>query len=84
MALFIEGWPLSPIAACLATAVVMYALAYRYSTQKLDTKEPPIIASGIPFVGHLVGMAVYGGKYIKNLGYEPPTAPVYDYLSQRS
>lgn len=65
---FPEVWPLSPIATCVITVVAAYALLYQYSTQKLDAKEPPVIASTIPFIGHILGMALHGGKYIKNLG----------------
>lgn len=70
MSMFLEGWPLSPIATWIAVIAVTYALVYHYSKQKLDAKEPPIIASGIPFAGHVLGMALHGGKYIKSLGCE--------------
>lgn len=63
-----EGWSPSPLATCIIIAVAIYVLLYRLSAQKLDPKEPTVIASGIPFVGHILGMALYGGKYIKNLG----------------
>ncbi|KAI0100258.1 cytochrome P450 [Nemania sp. FL0031] len=72
-----EAWPLSPIATCIIAIVAAYALVYQYSTQKLDTKEPPIIASLIPFIGHVLGMALHGGKYIKNIGIRNKHIPIF-------
>ncbi|KAI0434247.1 cytochrome P450 [Xylaria sp. FL1042] len=74
---FLEGWPLSPIATCIAVVLTVYGLVYQYSTQKLDAKEPTIIASSIPFIGHILGMAVHGGKYIKNLGTRNRHLPIF-------
>jgi hypothetical protein len=64
----LEVWFLSTMATWIAAALAVYVLLYQYSTRKLDAREPPIIASAIPFVGHTLGMAFYGGKYIKDLG----------------
>ncbi|KAI0419450.1 cytochrome P450 [Xylaria grammica] len=74
---FLEGWPLSPIATCIAIVVAAYGLVYQYSKQKLDVKEPPVIASGIPFVGHVLSMALHGGKYIKNIGIRNRHLPIF-------
>ncbi|KAI1310637.1 cytochrome P450 [Xylaria venustula] len=74
---FLEGWPLSSIATCIAIVFAAYGLMYQYSTQKLDAKEPTIIASGIPFIGHILGMALHGGKYIKNLGTRNKHLPIF-------
>jgi uncharacterized membrane protein len=63
-----EGWPLSLVATFVAIVAVAYVLVHQASTRKIDDREPPIVASVIPFVGHILGMALYGGKYIKNLG----------------
>ncbi|GAP91250.2 putative cytochrome P450 [Rosellinia necatrix] len=62
----------------------MYALVYWYSTQKWDVKEPPVIASGIPFIGHLIGMAIYGGRYIKDLGIRNRHLPIFTLPVPRS
>ncbi|KAK5626333.1 hypothetical protein RRF57_002048 [Xylaria bambusicola] len=64
----LEGWFLSPIATCIIIIFTVYGLVHRYSAQKVDAREPSVIPSIIPFVGHILGMALYGGKYIKNLG----------------
>ncbi|KAI0459103.1 cytochrome P450 [Xylaria acuta] len=84
MVSFPEGWALSSIATWTATIAVTYALVYRYSTQKLDAKEPPVIASGIPFIGHLLGMALHGGKYIKSLGTQNKHLPIFTLPVARS
>lgn len=69
MILMFEGWPLLPMAAtCIGIAVTAYSILYQYSRWMIDAREPPVIASTIPFVGHILGMGLYGGKYIKNLG----------------
>ncbi|KAI1132917.1 cytochrome P450 [Nemania abortiva] len=77
MAPFPEAWPLSPIATYVVAAIVAYVLAYQYSTQKLDAKEPTVLAPSIPFVGHILGMALHGGKYIKNLGTRNKQLPIF-------
>ncbi|KAI1118347.1 cytochrome P450 [Nemania sp. NC0429] len=77
MTYFSEGWPPLPIATCIVIVLAAYALVYQYSTQKLDAKEPVVISSGIPFVGHILGMALHGGKYIKNLGIGNKSLPIF-------
>ncbi|KAI1430715.1 cytochrome P450 [Xylaria sp. CBS 124048] len=74
---FFPEWSLSPISTCISIMVVAYAAMYRYSTRKLDAREPEIVTSGVPFVGHLFGMALYGGKYIKNLGLRNLHFPIF-------
>ena len=45
-----------------------YLLLYRWQLAKTHPDEPPVIPSAVPFVGHLLGMALQGGRYVKNLG----------------
>ncbi len=57
----------------LATVVIavlstLYLALYRLQTIKKHPDEPPIVAASVPFVGHLLGMALQGGRYIKGLG----------------
>ncbi|KAK3381580.1 cytochrome P450 [Podospora didyma] len=47
---------------------VVYLVLYHLQSMKANPDEPPVVASGIPFVGHLLGMALYGGRYVKELG----------------
>ncbi|KAI8631304.1 cytochrome P450 [Xylariaceae sp. FL1651] len=72
-----EWWPLSSVATCIVAVITAYALLYQASARKLDAREPPIITSGIPFVGHILGMALHGGKYIKNLGLGNRHVPIF-------
>ncbi|KAI1196999.1 cytochrome P450 [Nemania serpens] len=74
---FFEGWPQLPLATCIVIVLAAYALVYQYSTQKLDAREPVVISSGIPFIGHMLGMALQGGKYIKNLGIRNKNLPIF-------
>ncbi|RYC55225.1 hypothetical protein CHU98_g10982 [Xylaria longipes] len=77
MVSFPEGWPMSPIATWITIVAVTYALVYQYSKLKLDAKEPPVIASSVPFIGHILGMALRGGKYIKGLGTRNKHLPIF-------
>ncbi|KAI1325941.1 cytochrome P450 [Xylariaceae sp. FL0255] len=61
----------------VAIFLTLYVLLYQASTRKHDANEPPIIASPIPFIGHILGMAVFGGKYIKNLGIRNKHLPIF-------
>jgi hypothetical protein len=38
------------------------------SARKLDPREPTVLPPWIPVVGHVLGMAFYGGRYVKRLG----------------
>lgn len=51
-----------------AIALVTVLFVYRYAARKIHPKEPSVVAPRVPFVGHLIGMAMHGGKYVKNLG----------------
>jgi hypothetical protein len=56
----------------LATAAVvfvtLYVVLYKLQSVKTHPNEPPIISSRIPFLGPLVGMALKGGKHVKEIG----------------
>ncbi|KAI1633497.1 cytochrome P450 [Biscogniauxia mediterranea] len=72
-----EWWPLSAVATCVVTLITAYAIIYQLSCRQLDPREPPVIASPIPYVGHLLGMAVQGGRYVKNLGIRNRQLPIF-------
>lgn len=61
--------PVSGLATGVAVLVGLYLVLSALSSRRLHPQEPPIIAPAIPFVGHLIGMALEGGKYVKSLGY---------------
>ena len=68
LSLNLEQWPFSGLATSLAVAVTVYLILFRLSSTKAHPEEPPIITSPIPFIGHLLGMALRGGSYVKSLG----------------
>ncbi|TGJ81735.1 hypothetical protein E0Z10_g7020 [Xylaria hypoxylon] len=81
---FLDEWPLSPIATCAVIVFAAYGMMYQYSTQKLHAKEPAVIASGIPFIGHVLRMMLSGGKYIKNIGMRNRHLPIFTLPVPRS
>jgi hypothetical protein len=48
--------------------MVVIISSFYLSSAKLHPQEPPVITSVVPFVGHLLGMIVNGGRYIKSIG----------------
>ena len=68
LSLDVNQWPVSGLATSLAVAVTLYLILFRLSSTKTYPEEPPIITSPLPFIGHLLGMALQGGSYIKSLG----------------
>lgn len=65
-----ETWPSTSIVAWAVGLVTIYAIIWQLSLRQDDLREPPVVAPTIPipFLGHLLGMAMQGGKYVKNLG----------------
>lgn len=41
--------------------------------RKLDGREPPVIRSKVPFLGHAIALILQGSVYFINLRYGPPT-----------
>ncbi len=73
----LEQWPLSGLATAAVVLAALYAAAYQLQRAKSNAREPPIITSYIPFVGHLLGMAVEGGRYCKSLGLAHRDKPIF-------
>jgi cytochrome P450 len=71
----LEAWPFATWA--LVAVVTLYTITYQLSTRKHDPREPPILASKLPYVGHLLGMALYGSRYIKTLGLRNRQTPIF-------
>lgn len=59
-----RGWATIVAGFC----ALLYYLLYRVGARKIHLNEPTVIPPKIPFVGHLLGMAAHGGKYVKNIG----------------
>lgn len=57
-------------AATSAFLFLLYSLLYRL-THRLDRREPPVIYSRIPSLGHIVGLLKKGILYFDNLSSSP-------------
>lgn len=71
MALFdIEAWPINLATVTTVTAgFLALSFVLRYTSgKKLHPSEPIVIQPWVPLIGHLMGMALHGGRYIKQLG----------------
>lgn len=56
----------------LAGLITIYVAVYYLSIRPRDVREPPIIRSKIPYLGHLLGMVFHGGRYVKTIGLRKP------------
>lgn len=72
-----EWWPFSASATAIIGIITLYFITYQLSSRKIDSREPPVIAPTIPIVGHILGMALLGGRYIKNLGIRHRNLPIF-------
>ena len=50
----------------LLVVIVYVSLVYLFGP-KYDPREPPVIASLVPFVGHILGLLRYGQRYFEIL-----------------
>lgn len=57
--------------------LVLYLVLYRLQTIPRHPNEPPILPSRLPFAGPLVGMALQGGRYLKQLGLRNRHLPIF-------
>lgn len=53
-------------------ALAAFFFLYRLGTTKVHPDEPTVIPPRVPIIGHLLGMAIHGGKYVKSIGYVIP------------
>ncbi|KAL7811470.1 cytochrome P450 [Trichoderma aethiopicum] len=76
MALFdIENGPINSATIIIGLLTLSFALRY-LSGRKLHPSEPTVVQPWIPIIGHLLGMVVHGGRYIKRLGLCYPQEPI--------
>ncbi|KAL7946538.1 cytochrome P450 [Trichoderma barbatum] len=76
MALFdIEPWSINLATITIGLLTLSFALRYT-SGRKLHPSEPTVIQPWIPLIGHLLGMAMHGGRYIKRLGLSHTDEPI--------
>lgn len=63
----------------LLALVTLFCLLTHLSQQKHHPYEPPILLPDIPipYIGHLISMALRGGHYLKRLGQSHPNVPIF-------
>lgn len=55
-------------AALAAGLLTAYLALYWASARALDPREPPVVASALPYAGHLLAMLARGGRHLKAVG----------------
>lgn len=63
-----EGVSYVALVLVLGTALFLGALAKLASSTRADVREPPVVPSSVPFVGHVFGIFRYGASYFQYLG----------------
>ena len=58
----------------LLLVIVYISLVYLFSP-KYDPREPPVISSFVPYVGHILGLLRYGQRYFEILRSLIPLPP---------
>lgn len=56
----------------LALAVLVGVLLSKFFSLKMDPREPPLVPSKVPLIGHIIGMVQEGPQYLKRIGYVEP------------
>jgi hypothetical protein len=69
--------PQVAVAAVVGFATIVFIIG-RLSARKVHPNEPEVIAPWFPLIGHLLGMAFRGGKYVKQLGYGAASDSIVD------
>jgi hypothetical protein len=47
--------------------IILYATVQYFATRKIDPREPPIVSSTLPYLGHVLGTLQNGSKYYKTI-----------------
>lgn len=69
---------LTPATATVAVACVLLAiLAKAAYFPSLDPREPPLVCSTVPFIGHILGMVQHQSDYFTRLVCVPPPPLTY-------
>ncbi|KAI2610292.1 cytochrome P450 [Hypoxylon fragiforme] len=82
-----EWWPFfstgSPMPTTTTTTIILgllltlYILTSHLSSLKIHPHEPPVLPPSIPIIGHVLNIALLGGRYIKRLGLTHPSLPIF-------
>ena len=68
----------SAIVGVLLLGVIGYVALVHLFCPIYDPREPPVVSSLIPYVGHILGLLRYGQRYfelLRLLNLLPPTNP---------
>ncbi|SPO02689.1 uncharacterized protein DNG_05362 [Cephalotrichum gorgonifer] len=65
------------LATTVAGFCAVFYLLYRAGAKKIHPDEPTVVPPTIPIVGHLLGMAFHGGKYVKTIGLAHKDVPIF-------
>ncbi|KAK5062928.1 hypothetical protein LTR84_005004 [Exophiala bonariae] len=68
----LEGVSWFTLLLVLTTALFLGVLAKVVSSARVDDREPPVVPSSVPFVGHVVGILRHGASYFRYLGVRFP------------
>lgn len=52
---------------CTTAVLVISYYALRYVSERSDPKEPPVVSSKIPFLGHVIGLIRKKSEYYVQL-----------------
>lgn len=78
--LWAPTWPSHALPITILLVLLTSVLGLTYlSLQRSNPKEPPIVHPWppVPYLGHLIRMALQGGHYIRTLGLSHPTLPMF-------
>jgi hypothetical protein len=64
----LEGVSYFTLVLVLTTALFLGVLAKVASSTRVDVREPPVVPSAVPFVGHVFGILRHGASYFRYLG----------------
>ena len=53
----------------IASVVLISGVVVCFSSSHPDPREPPIVSSTIPFIGHFLGLVKYGGAYYDKIRF---------------
>ena len=63
----------------LAMATGLYFVLEYFMGIRLDSKEPPLVSSTIPYVGHVIGLIRTGTRYYAKMRYEFVISSLHNY-----
>jgi len=68
----------TPATAAVAVACVLFAIFIKAAYfPSLDPREPPLVRSTVPFIGHILGLMQEQSDYFIRLVYVPHCPPTY-------